>query len=73
MVPGEILVFSLHQNPEKAGFNTNHRSRTDELASKSRSKQVDSKGVFLPCPSKWLPLEGGRFRIGLAASTTPIN
>lgn len=68
-IPRDLLVFSMHRNPEEAGLRPakGHISNSlDELARKSEGKRVKSKSFLLPpsfyigCRQKvWLILNGG--------------
>lgn len=70
----ELLVFSLHKNPEKVAFNTSCSNRMDELANKSDGKRQKAKVSFIyvlyiGCHQKVRP----RFRVDLSAARNLIK
>lgn len=54
-IHGELLAFSLHQNPEKVGFSTSCSNRADELASNSEGEQAKGKSSGDPTSQKVCP------------------
>lgn len=47
-----MIVFSRHWNPDNAGLDTGHSSRTNELADEKEGNQGEIS-LLLPCPLRW--------------------